>query len=76
MSYQPSEDLKRLQKVLEQIEERKQLRVRLVGEMKSKEVELEKLDHSIQDLRKQYDAEVQKLDPELSRRTGPHLVKV
>lgn len=76
MSYQPSEDLKRLQKVLEQIEERKLQRQRLVGEIKMKEVELERLDHSIQDLRKQYNAEVQKLDPDLARSAGPHLVKV
>jgi hypothetical protein len=66
--YQPSDTVKRTQKILESIEQRKEERARLVGEIKMREVQVDGIDRGLEGLRKNLEAELVKLDAGLARK--------
>lgn len=74
MSYQPSESVKRTQKILESIEERKVERAQVVSDIERMKVKLEAIDRSLGELRTQFEVEIEKFDHELKRKQVFHQV--
>ena len=75
MSYQPSDQVKRIQQLMESVEQRKLEEQKLTSEILSKNVELARVKEAQDQLRKQIDVELEKLDPQLKRVNVVHQVR-